>query len=490
MGELSIYNTLTKKKMVFHPLEPAKVKMYVCGPTVYGLLHVGNFRGAIFFNLVRNWLEAQGMQVTYVYNYTDVDDKIIAKAQSENLSSQVISERYIAEFEKDFKRLGLRKHEHNPRVTEFIPQIINFISELVKKEKAYVVDGEVFYDLATFPSYGKLSGKKLDELEAGHRVVVDQKKKGPADFVLWKPSKPGEPSWDSPWGKGRPGWHIECSAMIYEILGPTIDIHGGGIDLIFPHHENEIAQSEGRTGVPYCQCWMHNNFINMNDEKMSKSLGNIVTARKFMDDYNPEILKYLILSVYYRAQVSFNDEKITQTIAGLARIYSALRDAEKVACAAGPDNAKLAAPELVKAMQVADGKIAEALNDDFNTVEMTAQIFEIVRLFNAMTPVKKAKDVHVQASARIFLEWVRRHGQLMSLFGENPAEFLRGLDRILLLKKGIDETTVDNLVIQRQLARSKKDFQKSDEIRQQLSAMEITILDQPDGSTSWEVKKT
>ncbi|MEK6624178.1 MAG: cysteine--tRNA ligase, partial [Bdellovibrionota bacterium] len=404
-----IYNTLTKNKMSFHPLDPKQVKMYVCGPTVYGLLHVGNFRGAIFFNLVRNWLETQGRKVTYVYNYTDVDDKIIAKAQSEGVSSQVISERYIAEFEKDFKRLGLHKQDYNPRVTEFIPQIVNFISELVKLEKAYVVEGEVFYDISKFPSYGKLSGKKLEELEAGHRVVVDQKKKGPHDFVLWKPSKAGEPSWDSPWSKGRPGWHIECSAMIYEILGPTIDIHGGGIDLIFPHHENEIAQGEGRTGAPYCKYWMHNNFINMNDEKMSKSLGNIVTARKFMDDYHPEILKYLILSAYYRAQVSFNEEKILQTIAALARIYSALRDAEKVARASGPDNTQLAAPDFVQAMKVADTKIADALNDDFNTVEMGAQIFEIVRLFNALTPVKKAKELQVQATARLFLEWVRRH---------------------------------------------------------------------------------
>ena len=490
MGEMVIYNTLTKKKMPFHSLEKSRVKMYVCGPTVYGLLHVGNFRGAIFFNLVRNWLEAQGHQVTYVYNYTDVDDKIIAKAQSEGLSAQVISERYIAEFEKDFKRLGLKKHEHNPRVTEFIPQIVQFVAALIKQGKAYVVDGEVFYDLAQFPSYGKLSGKKLDELEAGHRVEVDQKKKGPADFVLWKPSKEGEPSWDSPWGKGRPGWHIECSAMIHEILGPTIDIHGGGIDLIFPHHENEIAQGEGRTGVPHCNYWMHNNFINMNDEKMSKSLGNIVTARKFMDDYHPEILKHLILSAHYRAQVSFNDEKILQTIAGLARVYGALRDAEKVARAPGADNVQLAGADFVKAMQAADQKIADALNDDFNTVEMGAQIFEIVRIFNAMTPTKKAKDVKVQACARLFLEWVRGHGHLMSLFGEIPAEFLRTLDRILLVKKGIDEAAVENLVIQRQLARSKKDFPKSDEIRQQLSAMEIVILDHQDGSTTWEVKKT
>ena len=275
---LKMYNTATRQKEEFKSITPGEVKMYVCGPTVYNYLHIGNFRGAIFFNLVRNWLERAGYKVTYVYNYTDVDDKIIKKANEEGVESIEISERYIKEFEKDFNRLGLTKHEHNPKVTDFMPQIISFVDDLVKKGMAYVVDGEVFYEIKNFPNYGKLSGKNLEDLEAGARVEVDSKKHNPADFVLWKPAKPDEPYWDSPWGKGRPGWHIECSAMIQSILGETIDIHGGGIDLKFPHHENEIAQGEGRTGKCYCNHWMHNDFLNMNDEKMSKSLGILLLA--------------------------------------------------------------------------------------------------------------------------------------------------------------------------------------------------------------------
>ena len=245
---LRLYNTFSKDKQEFKTLEPNHVKMYVCGPTVYDLLHIGNFRGPIFFNFVRNWLEYSGNKVTYVYNFTDVDDKIIKRANDENVESLVISERYIEEFKKDFSRMNLRSHDHNPKVTEYMSEIIAFVADLLKNGKAYEVEGEVFYSVDSFPPYGHLSGKKLDELESGIRVEVDQRKKNPQDFVLWKPSKANEPWWDSPWGKGRPGWHIECSAMIQAILGESIDIHGGGVDLIFPHHENEIAQGEGSTG--------------------------------------------------------------------------------------------------------------------------------------------------------------------------------------------------------------------------------------------------
>ena len=323
-----IYNTLTKNKEVFIPNQAGQVKMYVCGPTVYDFLHIGNFRGAIFFNLVRNWLEYSGLKVTYVYNYTDVDDKIIQRANAEGVDSSTISERFIQEFEKDFNSLKLRKHDYNPRVTEYMPQIIQFVDDLIKNKKAYVIDGEVFFSIDSFPTYGNLSGKKLDDLEAGQRVEVDQRKKNPFDFVLWKPSKENEPSWDSPWSKGRPGWHIECSAMIQSILGETIDIHGGGIDLIFPHHENEVAQGEGRTGKCYCKTWMHNNFLNMNDEKMSKSLGNVVKGRQFIEAYSAEILKYIMLSSHYRAMFNINDEKIAQTISSLARVYGSLKEAQ------------------------------------------------------------------------------------------------------------------------------------------------------------------
>ena len=484
---LKLYNTATRQKEDFKSIIPGEVKMYVCGPTVYNYLHIGNFRGAIFFNLVRNWLERAGYKVTYVYNYTDVDDKIIKKANEEGVESIEISERYIKEFEKDFNRLGLKKHEHNPKVTDFMPQIISFVDDLVKKGMAYVIDGEVFYEIKNFPSYGKLSGKNLEDLEAGARVEVDSKKHNPADFVLWKPAKPDEPYWDSPWGKGRPGWHIECSAMIQSILGETIDIHGGGIDLKFPHHENEIAQGEGRTGKCYCNHWMHNDFLNMNDEKMSKSLGNIITGRDFMEKYHPEILKFLMLSNHYRALFNVNDEKISGVLSGLSRIYAALRDATTIF---GEDSTFQAEADkgLVDLCKTMDGKIEESLNDDFNTPEVMAHIFEVVRYFNGLELPKKKRNQQNKATCHYFFSWVVNHGQLMALFNDDPGTFLSEMDEILLREKKIDVAEVENLIAKRKEARDQKDFNQADAIRDQLNQMGIIIMDGVSGR-GWEVDK-
>lgn len=484
---ISIYNTLTKNKGTFSPIEEGHVKMYVCGPTVYDLLHIGNFRGAIFFNMVKNWLESEGLKVTYVYNYTDVDDKIIKKAIAEGVESTVISEKYIEEFRKDFFRLGLKEHDHNPKVTEFMPEIIKFVEDLVDNKHAYVVEGEVFFSIPGFPTYGKLSGKKLDELNSGERVEVDKKKQNPLDFVLWKPSKEGEPSWDSPWGKGRPGWHIECSAMIQAILGDTIDIHGGGIDLIFPHHENEIAQGEGRTGKPYCSHWMHNNFIILKDQKMSKSLGNIITGRSFMDKYHPEILKHVMLSVHYRSQLNVNEEKIIQSIQGLSRVYNSLKDADFVI-----KNSQLSGGKvnktLMTSIQSADAKIKKALNDDFNSGEMMANIFEVVRSFNSQNVLKKLKDPNTLATAKFYKEWILKYGNILALFLENPDEILKKMDDILLLEKKIERSDIDKLIVERTKAREEKDWAKSDVVRDKLVELGIETFDSPEGTT-WTVKK-
>lgn len=482
---LQIYNTLSKAKENFESMEPGKVKLYVCGPTVYDLLHIGNFRGAIFFNLVRNWLEKTGNQVTFVYNYTDVDDKIIKKAIDEGVESSVISERYIEEFKKDFARLGLKPHDQNPKVTEYMPQIITFVEDLLKKGVAYEVNGEVLYSVDSFEKYGELSGKKLDELEAGSRVEVDNKKKNPFDFVLWKPAKPGEPAWDSPWGKGRPGWHIECSAMIQSILGDTIDIHGGGIDLIHPHHENEIAQGEGRTGCLYCRYWMHNNFINMKDQKMSKSLGNVISARSFMDKYHPEILKFVMLSAHYRSMLNINEEKILGAISGLARVYSSLLIANEVAS----DAAGKVAPEFTKLLKDLDQKIATALNDDFNTGEVMAAIYEAVRAFNGLNVAKKKKDVGAQATAKVFKEWITDKGELMALFKEEPLSMLQHLDDVLIAEKGLDVEKIEALVQKRQEARAAKDWALGDEIRDELSAMGVELQDGAANGRAWSVKR-
>lgn len=484
---IQVYNTLTNTKEVFKTSEEGKVKMYVCGPTVYDLLHIGNFRGPIFFNLVRNWLEFSGYQVTYAYNYTDVDDKIIKRANDENVESSVIAERYIEEFKKDFERLGLKKHDHNPKVTETMDDIIKIVQQLIDNEKAYVVDGEVFYDISKFSDYGHLSGKKLEDLNAGQRVEVDERKKNPSDFVLWKPSKKGEPSWPSPWGDGRPGWHIECSAMIHNIFHGTIDIHGGGIDLIFPHHENEIAQGEGAHDCKYCRYWMHNNFINMDNEKMSKSLGNVIKGREFMDRYHPEILKYMFLSVHYRKVLGVSDEKISQTISALQRVYNAKSDAQLVVNsfdgdATNPDTG------FKKTIELSDNKIKKALNDDFNTAEFIAIIFEVVRSFNALNITKKKANAEKKATSQLFIDWLNRYGDMSGLFSLTPDTFLNELDAILLRMRNIDRSYIEDLVAQRKQARDQKNFQLSDEIRGKLLSMGIEIYDGNSTGKEWSVK--
>jgi cysteinyl-tRNA synthetase len=483
---LRLYNTFSKDKQEFKPIEPKHVKMYVCGPTVYDLLHIGNFRGPIFFNFVRNWLEYSGNKVTYVYNFTDVDDKIIKRAIDEGVDSLVISEKYIHEFKQDFARMNLRSHDHNPKVTEYMPQIITFIQDLLKNGKAYEVEGEVFFSVDTFAPYGHLSGKKLDELESGIRVEVDQRKKNPQDFVLWKPSKPQEPWWNSPWGQGRPGWHIECSAMIQSILGDSIDIHGGGIDLIFPHHENEIAQGEGRTGCKYCNYWMHNNFISLNDEKMSKSLGNVIKARHFMDEYDPEILKYLFLSVHYRSMLAISDDKINQVIAALKRIYSALEEAQFVL---NQSTEKTTADAgFIKLLKEMDGKIKKSVDDDFNSAELISYIFEVVRAFNALNLSKKKVTPDKAATANLFIQWLKGYGAMLALFEQSPAHIISRLDDIMLKKRNVSREQVENLMQKRKDARTQKDFAASDRIRDELVSLGIELYDGGSMLREWSVK--
>jgi cysteinyl-tRNA synthetase len=486
---LEIYNTLSKKKEVFVPLTPGEVKMYCCGPTVYGLLHVGNFRGAIFYNLLRNWLEQLGYKVKYVYNFTDVDDKIIDRANSEKVTSQEISEKYIEEFKKDYSRLKLRSHDHNPKVTEYMEPIKAFVEALIANGKAYEIQGEVLYSISSFAEYGKLSGRNPDDLIAGSRVEVDRKKRNPLDFALWKPSKEGEPSWSSKWGKGRPGWHIECSAMARSILGDQIDIHGGGMDLIFPHHENEVAQSEGCTGKHFVKYWVHNNLFNFGGQKMSKSLGNILTARDFMDKYHPEILKYMTLSAHYRSVAEFGEQAIDYAVKGLARIYSALAVAESIEKSAEQQSLSFKEDAAFKQLlDAAQTEIANALNDDFNTPEVMARIFEVVRVYNSQ--VKRGAKVTplIFAKSRQLRNFIDSTGFLMSLFQEPPAQFLRALDDMLLKNMNIERAAVEDLISQRKSAREAKDFAKSDELRQKLTDIGISVSDTSEG-VFWEVAK-
>ena len=480
-----VYNTLTNKKEIFKTLEPNKVKLYLCGPTVYDFLHIGNFRGPIVFNLIRNWLEHRGNDVTFVYNYTDVDDKIIKRANDEGVECSVITERFIKEFEIDFKRLGLRPHTLNPRVTDHMQDIVDMIAGIIENGNGYEVDGEVFYSIDSFENYGQLSKKKLDELNIGERVEVDIRKKNPQDFVLWKPAKAGEPSWDSPWGKGRPGWHIECSAMIKSIFGNTIDIHGGGIDLIFPHHENEIAQSEACNCAKYCNYWVHNEFINFGAEKMSKSLGNFVTMRNFSDKYHPEILKYLYLSAHYRTQMAVTDDKLLQTMSALNRIYSALRVAKETVTkveASGVSDKNF--NELLISY---DKKIEKSLNDDFNTAEMISFIFEVTRAFNAFNIANKAKrNPNQKGQSEAYLAWMKKYADMTALFNEEPEAMLARIDEILIDMNDIDLKKVETLVSDRNKAREEKDWEQADEIRTEIEALGVELFD--GSSKGWRVK--
>ncbi|MFG1499667.1 cysteine--tRNA ligase [Halobacteriovorax sp. XZX-3] len=483
---LVVYNTLTKKKETFTPLEEGKVKLYLCGPTVYGPLHIGNFRGPIFFNFARNWMEHIGYDVNFVYNYTDVDDKIINKANEEGVDSLEISERYIKYFQEDFGRLGLRPHTHNPKVTDYIPEIIEYVQGIIDNGMAYVVDGEVFYETTKLESYGELSGVNLEELNSGERVEVDERKKDPKDFVLWKPAKPGEPSWDSPWGKGRPGWHIECSAMIKSILGKSIDIHGGGIDLIFPHHENEIAQGVGCNSCKYVNYWMHNNFINMSGEKMSKSLGNIITARAFMDEYHPEILKYIMLSTHYRSMLDVTDEKIDQAFGGAIRVYRALQVAKHAATFETNESAKVN-KKLAEDLKRLDAKIEKACNDDFNTSEMMSAVYEAVKTFNTLNLEKKAKDVNSAPTAIAFSQWIAKYGKMSALFAMDPEIFLNEIKEVQIRRKGIALDKVNELLAKRADARAAKDWDAADAARDELNALGIDFQESGDEVT-WSVR--
>jgi cysteinyl-tRNA synthetase len=477
-----IYNTLSRSKELFEPIEPGHVKMYVCGPTVYNFLHVGNFRGPVFFNLVRNWLEASGYKVTFALNFTDVDDRIIEKANKENCSSLEISERYIQEYKTDYLSLGLRPHDANPKVTESMPAIRTLVEKLLANKMAYEVNGEVLYSIQAFSSYGKLSNRNTDEMQSGSRIEIDQKKRSPLDFALWKPAKPGEPSWPSPWGEGRPGWHIECSAMIQQIFGDQIDIHGGGSDLIFPHHENEIAQSEGSCGKTFAKYWMHNNMLNFSGAKMSKSVGNIVRLRDFVADYHAEIYKYMILSVHYRSVSDFGEAAIEKTIRELARIYSALAVAQdflKSSPSVAPDE---------KFIEGVWDKISQGLCDDFSTPEVMATFFELIRSFNQQVKRGMKESPAVFAKCAAFVSVFKGFGQLASLFAQPAGEFLQFLDDMLLKKMNLERSAVQALVDERWQARSAKDFAKADELRKKLTDLGISVMDTNQGSM-WEVSK-
>ncbi|MBH8002658.1 cysteine--tRNA ligase, partial [Clostridioides difficile] len=380
---VKVYNTLTRTKEEFVPLEEGKVKMYVCGPTVYNYIHIGNARPFIIFDTLRRYLEYRGYDVTYVQNFTDVDDKIINRSHEEGISPEEVAAKYIKEYFVDCDGLGIKRATVHPQVTDNIQQIIEFIKELEYKGYAYAVNGDVYFDTNKFEGYGKLSGQKQEDLEAGTRIEVNDQKRHPMDFVLWKAKKEGEPGWDSPWGEGRPGWHIECSVMSKRYLGETIDIHAGGQDLTFPHHENEIAQSEARSGKIFSKYWMHNGYININDEKMSKSKGNFFTVRDISKLYDLEIVRFFMLSAHYRNPVNFSDEMLNQAKAGLERLYNTKEKLEFTLSNLVESPLTEKEVELVKELDDFRQKFIDAMDDDVNTADAVSVIFELAKLINS-----------------------------------------------------------------------------------------------------------
>lgn len=501
-----LYNTLSRKKEKFQAINPPFVKMYCCGPTVYGLLHVGNFRGAVVYNLLRLWLEHLGYKVEYHYNFTDVDDKIIKKAEQEQVTYQSISKKYIEEFKKDFQALDLKAHEKNPKATEHISEMIQIVQSLIEKDMAYEKDGDVFYRVKACQDYGKLSQRKVKDMRDGVRVDVMESKEDPVDFALWKQASEQEPGWDSPWGKGRPGWHIECTAMIHHGLGPSIDIHGGGMDLVFPHHENELAQSKAHSPGDYVRYWVHHNMFEFDGQKISKSSGSPQTMREFLGDYNGEIFKYLVLSSQYRSPVDFSTHSIHLAIAALSRIYNSLFLAEELCNLeenqeSTSDKSHCKDQDFLDQLRLTRSEFQIALNDDLNSPKALSHLFNFVRFFNDSfskyqfhfkNPSSLSKNSQLKVSvkdtekARMYLDLFKEHGHVLAMFNKKPQEFLQELDSILLKKSELKLGEIDQLILDRKKARELKDFKKSDEIRDHLQDKGIEIQDMKE-DTFWKM---
>jgi cysteinyl-tRNA synthetase len=474
---LQIHNSLTGRKETFQPIRPGEVRMYVCGMTVYDYCHLGHARMLVVFDVVRRHLEASGYSVTFVRNITDIDDKIIQRANENGEPMSALTERFIRAYHEDCAALGVRRADHEPRATEYMPQILAMVQTLIDKGYAYVgPNNDVYYSVARFETYGRLSGKRLADLRAGARIEVDESKRDPLDFVLWKAAKPGEPSWDSPWGPGRPGWHIECSAMSVELLGEHFDIHGGGMDLKFPHHENEIAQTCAACGSKFVNTWMHNGFVRIDDEKMSKSLGNFFTVREVLEWVrDPEVVRYFMLGSHYRGPINYTPESLDQADAGLERLYLALRGV-KAAATFEPT--------------AASARFNDAMDDDFNTPIAVAELQSLARELNT---AKAAGQVEVAAARAAEL---RGLGGRLGILQVEPEAFLRKQPRKTptgaaqagpggAVDAALSDADIERLIEERVTARKARDFKESDRIRDALAAAGVLLEDQPGGKTLW-----
>lgn len=474
---IRVYNTLSRQKEAFEPMTPGRVRMYVCGPTVYDSCHIGHARSIVVFDVIYRYLKLRGYSVTYARNFTDVDDKIIQRAGELGISTNALAEKYIDEFYADMDALNVLRPDLEPRATAHIDPIIAVVGRLIEKGYAYEAGGNVFFSVDKFAGYGKLSGRKLSEMEAGARVEIDRQKRNPMDFVLWKASKPNEPAWDSPWGKGRPGWHIECTAMSADYLGESFDIHGGGKDLIFPHHENEIAQSEAAFGKPFVKYWVHNGFVNINHEKMSKSLGNFLIIKDILKNYHPEAVRLFLLSSHYRSPVDFTDQAMREAASGLDKLYTLL---ERVVSVLGhlPD------PEGPDFSGSGSWQgFCKAMDDDFNTAQGIGVLFDAVRDLNRRLdarPEDGPEEEEISERCREILAI----GNVLGILADAPAAYFEKQRRSVLEKASLDTETIERLVKEREDARKAKDFKKADRIRDQLKEMHIQLEDRSDG-TIW-----
>ncbi len=493
---LSIYNTLTNKKEEFKPLQDGKVGMYVCGVTVYDHCHIGHARAASVFDTIYRYLLDRGYEVNYVRNFTDIDDKIINRAREENIPWRELTLKYIDAFYNDMDRLNIARPTLEPKATEHLQDMIGMISRLVDRGNAYESGGDVYYAVKTFDAYGALSGKNTDDLIAGARVEVDERKRDPLDFALWKSAKPDEPFWESPWGPGRPGWHIECSAMSQNLLGERFDIHGGGKDLTFPHHENEIAQSQGASGQAPVKYWVHNGFVNIDKEKMSKSLGNFFAIRDVLERYHPEALRLFLLSSHYRNPIDFSDTLLDETEKVLSRFYETLAEGQKILDKIKTSGATAATADGAGNKNGASAftqKFNEAMDDDFNTSVALALMNEEMRTLNTLrNEIAHADPDSAEASEKTTrmeagLRALKRAGNLLGVFYIDPQTFLRENQERKIQDQGVDAARVEELILERNQARSAKDWAAADRCREALTEMGVAVEDAPEG-TIWKIK--
>ena len=459
---MKIYNSLTRKKEEFVPLKPGKVSMYVCGPTVYNYFHIGNGRTFIVFDTIRRYMEYRGYEVNFVQNFTDIDDKMINKANEENTTVKEIGDKYICEYYKDADGLNIKRATINPRATEYISEIIEFVSGLIEKGYAYEVNGDVYFRTKKFEGYGQLIGQNLDDLQAGARINVDERKEDPMDFAIWKAQKPGEPAWECPWGLGRPGWHIECSCMAKKLLGDTIDIHAGGMDLAFPHHENEIAQSEALTEKKFANYWMHAAFLNVNNQKMSKSLNNFLTARDALKEYDADVIRFLMISGHYRIQLNFSNELLESAKASVERLYNAIGNLENLISEV--KNEKMTDEEVkyLESLGTYRQRYIEKMDDDFNTADAISVLFDLIRDINSNVGINSSKELCEKA-----LELIRELGLPLGILQKTT--------------KGNLEAEIEALIAERQQARKDRNFALADKIRDELKNRGIELLDTPQG---------